>query len=107
MGYQTDEYYDQQYAEKVKELAQSVKDNDLKDVTFQEMARLRYKPSDDPERDAELNFTKAQLAASRAVRFDSGCESYLRYRARETGKTLSEARAWARRVLKNSEDDDE
>ena len=107
MGYQTDEYYDQQYAEKVKELAQSVKDNDLKDVTFQEMARLRYRPSDDPDRDAELNFTKAQLAASKAVRFDPGCESYLRYRARETGKTLSEARAWARRVLKNSEDDDE
>ena len=72
---ETDEYYNTQYAEKIGELSKKISDDDLRDVTFEEMAKLRYKPSGDPELDAELNFTKAQLAASKSVRFEPKIEA--------------------------------
>ena len=100
----TDEYYNEAYIEKIKALSGSIKDGDEREVTFREMERLRYNPSDDPEHDAEVNFLKAQLKAKGTKQFEPGVESYLRYRAKETGKSLSEARAWARRALKNSDD---
>jgi hypothetical protein len=105
MSDEMDEYYRQQYAEKINALSGGVKDFDEKDVIYKEMSKLRYSPTDNPEQDAELNWTKARLLAQNSKRFDNGTESYLRFRAKETGKTLSEARAWARRALKNSDDE--
>ena len=99
-----DEYYNQQYLSKIEELSTQVKDWDLRNVVYDEMKKLRYNPSDDPEKDAEINFLKAQVKASKSQRFEPGVESFLRFRAREGGKSLSEARAWARKALKNSED---
>jgi hypothetical protein len=106
MGYsERDEFYDQQYAEKIHELSKNVKDDNLRDQTFDEIAKLKYKPSDDPERDAELNFTKAQLAAKESAQFDPNAELYLRFRARETGKSLSSAQAWARKAFINADEE--
>lgn len=104
MSDELDEFYRQQYAEKINALSGGVRDFDEKDVILEEMRKLRYNPTDNPELDAELNFTKARLKATTAKKFDPGVESYLRFRSRETGKSLSEARAWARRALKNSDD---
>jgi hypothetical protein len=106
MADETDEYYRQMYSEKISNLSGAIKDFDEKNVIYDEMSKLRYTPTDNPELDAELNFTKARLKATTAKKFDTGTESYLRFRARETGKSLSEARAWARRALKNSNDDE-
>jgi hypothetical protein len=105
MSDERDEFYNQQYSEKINALSGGVKDWDEKDVILDEMRKLRYNPTDNPEQDAELNFTKARLKAQASKRFEPGVESYLRFRSRETGKSLSEARAWARRALKNSDDD--
>jgi hypothetical protein len=105
MSDELDEFYRQQYAEKINALSGGVRDFDEKDVILEEMRKLRYNPTDDAERDAEINFLKARLKATTSKRFDNGTESYLRFRAKETGKSLSEARAWARRALKNSDDE--
>jgi hypothetical protein len=103
----TDEYYNELYIQKINALSGGVKDFDEKNVIFDEMGKLKYNPSDDPEKDAEVNFYKARLKAQTSKKFDPGVESYLRYRSKEAGKSLSEARAWARRALKNSDSDDE
>jgi hypothetical protein len=105
MSDERDDFYNQQYSEKINALSGGIKDWDEKDVILDEMRKLRYNPTDNPELDAELNFTKARLKATTSKRFDNGTESYLRFRAKETGKSLSEARAWARRALKNSDDE--
>ena len=106
MSDELDDYYLEQYTEKINALSGGVKNWDERDVILDEMRKLRYKPTDNPELDAELNFTKARLKATSSQRFEPGVESYLRFRARESGKSLSEARAWARKALKNSEDNE-
>ena len=103
---ETDDDYNELYAQKINALSGGIADFDLKNVILDEMRKLRYNPSYDPEKDAEVNFLKARVKATDSRKFEPGIESYLRYRSKESGKSLSEARAWARKALKNSDSDE-
>ena len=92
--------YDTRYLTKLKEITNGV-DAEDRDEDIQEMETLRYNPSNSPETDVELNWLKCQNERKRKqYQFSKTEESFLRYQAQESGKSLAQVKREARKLLK-------
>lgn len=91
--------YDQRYIRKLKELTDPL-GTAAQDEIIDELQNLKYDPSNNPEQDCELNYLRSKNIVRQKSRLDSSTESYLRFQAETSGRSLAEVKREYRKTVK-------
>lgn len=92
--------YSDSYMKAMGDLTQNL-DDDARDALLQEMQTIKYTPTAQARQDAELNLLRSKkILSDRKRGMGPAVESFLRFKARSDGKSLSTTTKWASKALK-------
>ena len=92
--------YNDSYMKAMSDLTQNL-DDDQRDALLQEMQTIRYNPTTQAAQDAELNLLRSKkILSDRKRGMGPAVDSFLKFKARADGKSLSATTKWASKALK-------